>query len=128
MKTSARSARVSILSLFLLVFALGARGWAQEEPTCKFHFINVGQAAATLIETKCGVVLIDAGAQDDEFADKLVAYLAKVFEGRPELNKTIELLGITHSHIHEALYGTGFDGNIVRTAKLDGTLSVRTKQ
>ena len=70
-----------------------------EDPTLTFHFINVGQGAATLIEAKCGLVLIDAGAQDEAFTDRLVAYLDKVFARRAELNKTIELVGITHTHI-----------------------------
>jgi competence protein ComEC len=74
-----------------------------EEPTIAFHFINVGQGASTLIESKCGVVLIDAGGQDDESADNLVAYLKKVFARRPDLHNTIELVGITHTHIDHNL-------------------------
>ena len=38
----------------------------------KAHFIDVGQANATLLEFKCGVVLIDAGAQDDVYVDGIV--------------------------------------------------------
>lgn len=64
-----------------LVCAFTTAGQA-DEPTLSFHFINVGQGAATLIEAKCGLVLIDAGAQDEGFADKWVAYLDKVFARR----------------------------------------------
>ena len=42
------------------------RGLAAQGPVMKAHFIDVGQANATLLELKCGVVLIDAGAQDDD--------------------------------------------------------------
>ena len=38
------------------------RGLAALGPVMKAHFIDVGQANATLLEFKCGVVLIDAGA------------------------------------------------------------------
>ena len=41
------------------------RGLAAQGPVMKAHFIDVGQANATLFEFKCGVVLIDAGAQVD---------------------------------------------------------------
>ena len=48
------------------------RGLAARGPVMKAHFIDVGQANATLLEFRCGVVLIDAGAQDDEHVDGLV--------------------------------------------------------
>ena len=38
------------------------RGLAVQGPVLKAHFIDVGQANATLLEFKCGVMLIDAGA------------------------------------------------------------------
>ena len=49
-------------------------------------FRSVGQANATLLEFKCGVVLIDAGAQDDEHVDGLVDFITSVFDARPELD------------------------------------------
>ena len=62
------------------------------------HFIDVGQADATLLEFPCGAILIDAGAQDEQHADNLIAYLNKFFNDRPALNKTLESVIITHDH------------------------------
>ena len=46
---------------FMLVFAIKSNG--QSTPnTMSAHFINVGQADATLLEFQCGAILIDAGA------------------------------------------------------------------
>ena len=56
------------------------RGLAAQGPVMKAHFIDVGQANATLFEFKCGVVLIDAGAQDDEHVDGLVDFITSVFD------------------------------------------------
>ena len=66
------------------------RGRAAQGPVMKAHFIDVGQANATLLEFKCGVVLIDAGAQDDEHVDGLVEFITSVFDARPELDLTLE--------------------------------------
>ncbi len=63
------------------------------------HFINVGQADSTLLEFPCGAVLIDAGAQDQQYEDNLITCLNKFFEKRPDLNKTLESIIITHNHI-----------------------------
>ena len=46
-----------------------------------------------------GVVLIDAGAQDDEYVDGLVDFITSVFDARPELHLTLEALYVTHNHI-----------------------------
>jgi competence protein ComEC len=66
------------------------------------HLINVGQGAATLFEFSCGVVLVDAGGESSGEFDSdraLSTYLEDFFDGRPELDRTIELLVITHPHI-----------------------------
>ncbi len=63
------------------------------------HYINVGQADATLLEFPCGVILIDAGAQDDRYAEKLISYLEAFFKKREDLEKTIDLIVVTHAHI-----------------------------
>ena len=52
------------------------------------QFIDVGQANATLLEFKCGVVLIDAGAQDDVYVYGLVDFITSVFDARPELDRS----------------------------------------
>lgn len=69
------------------------------QPTMYAHCINVGQADATLIEFPCGAVLIDAGSQDESYTDSLINYLNKFFLGRPDLNRTIDVVFITHNHI-----------------------------
>ena len=68
-------------------------------PVMKAHFIDVGQANATLLEFKCGVVLIDAGAQDDEHVDGLLDFITSVFDARPELDSTLQAVYVTHNHI-----------------------------
>ena len=58
------------------------RGLAAQGPVMKAHFIDVGHANATLLEFKCGVVLIDAGA-DQEHEEALVEFLNRCFDERP---------------------------------------------
>jgi competence protein ComEC len=99
METHCRLSGIFIQTILALVSGFALSAGRAEQPLIGFHFIDVGQGAATLIETRCGIVLIDAGAQDEEHADKLVAYLDKVFERRTDLDKTIALLGITHTHV-----------------------------
>jgi len=69
-----------------------------ESPKMVVHFIDVGQGDAALLEFPCGVVLIDAGG-DAKNGRKLVAYLAKFFSDRPNLNKTLKSAIVTHPHI-----------------------------
>lgn len=78
---------------------------AQQDNTMYAHYINVGQAASVLLEFPCGVILIDAGAQDDTYHKNLMDYLAKFFAKRNDLNKKIALLMVTHPHVdhNEAL-------------------------
>jgi competence protein ComEC len=68
-------------------------------PEMYAHFINVGQADSTLLEFPCGAVLIDAGAQDEQYAGKLKTYLDNFFARRTDLNNTLESVIITHNHI-----------------------------
>lgn len=63
------------------------------------HFLDVGQADATLLEFSCGVILIDAGAQDDDYVVTLETHLKYFFSGRPDLNNTLNAIFITHNHI-----------------------------
>jgi competence protein ComEC len=83
---------------FMLVFAIKSKG--QSTPnTMSAHFINVGQADATLLEFQCGAILIDAGAADTVYAAKLVTYLKAFFARRTDLHNTLDLVIITHDHI-----------------------------
>lgn len=63
------------------------------------HYIEVGQALSALVEFPCGVMLIDAGSQDDPADRRLIAYLNDFFKGRPDLNRTLDEILITHNHI-----------------------------
>lgn len=66
------------------------------------HFIDVGQGDATLLEFSCGVILIDTGGQSDDNYDSnlsLKGYLDAVFSRRPDLDRTIAGLFLTHPHI-----------------------------
>jgi competence protein ComEC len=90
--------RVTVFLLVGLVLAPD-EARSQSTPAMKAHCIDVGQGDATLLEFPCGAVLIDAGGQDDAAVSDLVAYLDKFFVARPDLNKTLEAVFITHTHI-----------------------------
>jgi competence protein ComEC len=67
----------------------------------KAHFINVGQADATLIEFSKGAVMIDAGGERgaiQESRDSLNRYLTAFYTRRADLKKTIDVLILTHNH------------------------------
>lgn len=87
------------LTILLFSIILGTTVQAQE---MKAHFISIDQADATLLEFSCGVVLVDAGAQvfsgTTQSTNKLINYLDEFFTSRPELNKTINSILITHNH------------------------------
>lgn len=67
------------------------------------HFFPVGQAHSTLLEFSCGAALIDAGAQDAESVQRLLEYLDQFFARRTDLNKTLDLVLITHNHIDHTM-------------------------
>jgi competence protein ComEC len=91
----------TLITLTFLILLHGA--WAQE---MQVHFINVGQGSATLLEFPCGAALIDTGGENNEqfrSTEALTAYLDQFFNRRTDLNKTIQLLVITHPHIDHTL-------------------------
>jgi competence protein ComEC len=64
------------------------------------HFINVGQADASLLEFPCGAILIDAGGEPgDTTQSHLISYLKAFFARRTDLHNTLDLVVITHDHI-----------------------------
>jgi len=63
------------------------------------HFFDVDQGNAALLEFPCGDVLIDAGGRGPEASDRLVADLDAFFARRTDLNRTIDAVFITHTHI-----------------------------
>ncbi len=85
-----------ILFTILLVFSFSVQA-----DDFKAHFINVGQADATLLEFSKGVVLIDVGGELHNIKpsrDSFNNYLSKFYERRTDLKKTIDVLIITHNH------------------------------
>jgi len=90
-----------ITLLFTTLILTGT--YSQTPDNMLAHYINVGQGNAALLEFPCGAVLIDAGAQDEEHADKLIEYLDKFFSKRDDLNRTIDLIIVTHAHLDHNL-------------------------
>jgi hypothetical protein len=59
------------------------------------HYINVGQAAAAIVDLKGAAIMIDAGGEtteNNEYADHLIDYLNRFFQDRRS--------SITHSTDH----------------------------
>lgn len=93
--------RRAMLGITLFGLAAAMECWA-EAPPMRVHFIDVGQGDATLFEFPCKkTVLVDTGGErNDEFDGRqaVLAYLDGFFDARPELNRTLSLLAITHPH------------------------------
>ena len=66
--------RLSLFVFFsvVLLFTAPQRLLSQDNVMVA-HYIDVGQANATLLEFSCGAVLIDAGAQDDDHIANLTS-------------------------------------------------------
>lgn len=96
-----------VRSLQLEPAADAALADAPPPQTMRIHFINLGQGNATLFEFKCGLLLVDTGGEqadvpgEDTFdsVGALKAYLDQVFAARPDLNRTIDVVILTHPHI-----------------------------
>jgi len=72
-----------------------------QEREMRAHYIDVGQGAATLYEFSCGAVLVDTGGEDEGDFDSnpaLESYLKGFFDERPDLERTVDLLVISHPH------------------------------
>lgn len=95
--------RCIVLLVFLLTLPWSAIAeYKTPEPVMVAHFIEVGQADATLLQFPDGAILIDAGS-DDRHRDSLVSYLTEFFDEHPELNNTLKSIIITHPHIDHTL-------------------------
>lgn len=90
------------------------------------HFIDVGQGHATLLEFSCGAVLVDTGGELSDKVDstaKLLNYLDAFFARRSDLNRTIDLLAITHAHVdHTRGIPALLDGNYRIRGAIDNGL------
>jgi competence protein ComEC len=75
---------------------------AASEGPLRIHFVDVGQGDATIFELPCGLVLADTGGEaigDFSSTERLTGYLEAVFARRTDLERTIDLLILTHPHI-----------------------------
>jgi competence protein ComEC len=75
---------------------------AEADGPMRIHFVDVGQGDATLFELPCGAILADTGGEaigDFSSVELLAGYLERFFDGRPDLERTIDLLILTHQHI-----------------------------
>ncbi|HSU13215.1 ComEC/Rec2 family competence protein [Longimicrobium sp.] len=64
------------------------------------HVVNVGQGQSVLLEMAHDAVLIDAGGDPGTVVRRhLVAYLDTFFVRRPDLNRTLSAVIVTHPHI-----------------------------
>src|SRR4051794_29520640 len=89
--------------LLLILALVSSASTRAAEPRMRAHFIDVGQGASTLLEFPCGAILIDAGGQDAAHTEALATYLREFFERRPDLQKTLNALVISHPHVDHAL-------------------------
>ncbi len=108
------------ITLFLL--AAGMAG-AQGQPEMRAHFIDVGQASSALLEFRTGAVLIDAGGEvtgDTTYKDHLLDYLEKFFERRPDLERRLDSIIITHPHIDHTRFLTPVMETFAVGALIDG--------
>lgn len=72
----------------------------------RIHYIDVGQGDANLLEFDRCAVMIDAGGEkttNPDEAKHLVDFLDKLFDGRPDLNRTIDTIIVSHPHIDHTL-------------------------
>src|SRR3990170_4176788 len=90
-----RTVTAYVAALWVSVLAAGG---TQAEKSMTAHFIEVGQGHATLLEFPCGAMLVDAGATGAN-DQRLVEYLDDFFTDRADLNKTLDLVLITHNHL-----------------------------
>ncbi len=103
------SRRAAAVLLLLLVTACGGRERPRYQPPSseplalmRAHIIDVGQGDATLLELPCGAALIDTGGESNGGFDGVAAlrdYLDAFFARRTDLDRTIDLLVLTHAHV-----------------------------
>jgi len=91
--------RLLVATLFSLGIVIQPATSQPSPSEMTVHFIEVGQALSALVEFSCGAMLIDAGSQDDASDRQLISYLNDFFKSRPDLNRTLEEVLITHNHI-----------------------------
>jgi competence protein ComEC len=97
------------------VLAPTGRDPAPPSHAARFHFVDVGQGSAVLVELSCAAALIDLGGEKSDAFDgveHLRAYLEAFFERRADLGRSVALLVLTHPHIdHVRGYKLFVDGD-----------------
>lgn len=78
---------------------------AKTKPSTMFvHFVDVGQGDGAILEFPCQTAVIDAGGEYGSGTGKVnggklfVEYLEHFFAERPHLNRTIDVIFLTHPH------------------------------
>src|SRR4051795_12193375 len=89
--------------LLLILAVLAAARTSAAEPQMRVHYIDVGQAASTLLEFPCGAILIDTGAQDEAHVEALKTYMKEFFARRGDLQNTLSALVISHPHLDHTM-------------------------
>lgn len=87
-------------SVIFLITLLSLPMWLKAQ--MKIHVMDVGQADSILLEFKKAAVLVDAGGEstgDDRDKQHLLSDLSAFFAARPDLNKTLYAVIISHAHI-----------------------------
>ncbi len=95
----------------VLLIAIGfilclCSGVARAAHPGRIHYIDVGQAESILLEFDKAAVLIDAGGEQTNDAQQrthLTNYLNTFFQGRTDLNRTIDTIIISHPHIDHSM-------------------------
>jgi competence protein ComEC len=95
-----------VLAAVLLLLPVRV-AWSADD-VMRVHVIDVGQGAAALVEFPCGAILIDTGGErwpTEEWkkakydsTDALTDYLDAFFAKRPDLERRLALLVLTHPH------------------------------
>ena len=86
------------------------------------HVINIGQGTALLFEFPCGAILVDTGGEENEAFDStkvLQSYLQDFFDRRPDLDRALSALVITHPHIDHT---RGIDA-VRKIARIDNVIT-----
>ena len=102
-----RFSLVMILSVVVLLVGTAtiqssSRAAIPQTHPARVHYINVGQADAILVELDKAALMIDAGGEATNIPEEkihLVSYLTRFFNSRPDLNRTIHSIIISHPHI-----------------------------
>ena len=87
---------------FIVTWLLLLAATAAYSQTLRAHFLDVGQGSAAILESECSAVLVDTGGELNNEFDSTLSLIDQIddfFFGRPHLNKTFQLVVLSHPHI-----------------------------